>query len=205
MCDDYYLNVLQDKNNFKLIRKLTDEEYERFNKASIFMQKLNTKLYFFRMVDYDYIELKNFEKSYNDNINYYLISVNINEVIFSFFKLLNNYLSSVILFLNQYGANVKRDYEKDLVDEFNELHIEGMPKVESLNALVGNFVNLEYRLPNGNLVKFLDDSKTYLGNQLESEFGGDRCFGVIANMEFLLVCTYEENGSNPELVIYKKR
>lgn len=121
MCDDYYLNVLQDKNNFKLIRKLTDEEYERFNKASIFMQKLNTKLYFFRMVDYDYIELKNFEKSYNDNINYYLISVNINEVIFSFFKLLNNYLSSVILFLNQYGANVKRDYEKDLVDEFNEL------------------------------------------------------------------------------------
>lgn len=103
MCDDYYLNVLQDKNNFKLIRKLTDEEYERFNKASIFMQKLNTKLYFFRMVDYDYIELKNFEKSYNDNINYYPISVNINEVIFSFFKLLNNYLSSVILFLNQYG------------------------------------------------------------------------------------------------------
>ena len=74
-----------------------------------------------------------------------------------------------------------------------------------LNALVGNFVNLEYRLPNGNLVKFLDDSKKYLGNQLESEFGGDRCFGVIANMEFLLVGTYEENGSNPELVSYKKR
>lgn len=121
MSDDYYLNVLQEKNNFKLIRKLTDEEYERFNKASIFMQKLTTKLYFFRMVDYDYIELKNFEKSYNDNINYYPLSENVNEVIFSFFKLLNNYLSSVTLFLNQYGANVKRDYEKELVVEFNEL------------------------------------------------------------------------------------
>jgi len=121
MGDDYYLNVLHEKNNFKLIRKLTDEEYERFNKASIFMQKLNTKLYFFRMVDYDYIELKNFEKLYNDNINYYPLSVNFNDIIFSFFKLLNNYLSSVILFLNQYGANVKRDYEKELVDEFNEL------------------------------------------------------------------------------------
>lgn len=109
------------KNNFKLIRKLTAEEYEKFNKASIFMQKLNTKLYFFRMVDYDYIELKNFEKSYNDNINYYPLSVNVNEIIFSFFKLLNNYLSSVTLFLNQYEVNVKRDYDKELLDEFNDL------------------------------------------------------------------------------------
>ena len=28
---------------------------------------------------------------------------------------------------------------------------------------------------------------------------------IAANMDFLLVCTYEENGENPELVIYKKR
>lgn len=97
------------------------------------------------------------------------------------------------------------ELKKQLIKEINELHVEGMPKLEKLNALVGGFVNLEYRLPNGNSVKFLDDSKTYLGNQLGCEFGGNRCFGVIANMEFLLVCTYEENGANPELVIYKKR
>ncbi|MBQ7795025.1 MAG: helix-turn-helix domain-containing protein [Lachnospiraceae bacterium] len=97
------------------------------------------------------------------------------------------------------------EFKSQLIDEFNALHIEGMPKVENLNALVGGFVNLEYTLPNGNIVKFLDDGATYLGNQLECEFGGDRCFGIIANMDFLLVCTYEENGSNPELVIYKKR
>ena len=36
-------------------------------------------------------------------------------------------------------------------------------------------------------------------------FGGGRCFGLVANMDFLLVCTYEENGENPELVLYKKR
>jgi hypothetical protein len=53
-------------------------------------------------------------------------------------------------------------------------------------------------------VKFLEDKQTYLGSQLESEFGG-RCFGVAANMDFLLICTYEENGENPELLIYKKR
>ncbi|MCR5736068.1 MAG: helix-turn-helix domain-containing protein [Eubacterium sp.] len=96
-------------------------------------------------------------------------------------------------------------FKKQLIDEINELHVEGMPKVESLNALVGRFVNLEYRLPNGTHVKFLDDQTTYLGNQLESEFGGDRCFGVLANMDFILVCTYEAEGENPELVIYKKR
>jgi len=46
---------------------------------------------------------------------------------------------------------------------------------------------------------------TYLGNQLESEFGEDRCFGVLASMDFILVCTYEAEGANPELVLYKKR
>jgi len=96
-------------------------------------------------------------------------------------------------------------FKKQIIDEFNDLHIEGMPKVESLNALLGNFINLEYRLPNGKMIKFLDDAATYLGNQLECEFGGDRCFGLVANMDFLLVCTYEKNGMNPELLIYKKR
>ena len=54
-------------------------------------------------------------------------------------------------------------------------------------------------------MKFLDDNTTYLGNQLEPEFGGDRCFGVLANMDFILICTYECEGANPELVLYKKR
>ena len=96
-------------------------------------------------------------------------------------------------------------FKKQLIDEINALNIEGMPKLDKLNALVGSYVNLEYRLPGGQSVKFLDDGTTYLGNQLECEFGGDRCFGVLANMDFILVCTYGEGGSNPELVLYKKR
>ena len=63
-----------------------------------------------------------------------------------------------------------------------------------LNALVRKYVNLEYTLPNGEKVKFLDDQKTYLGNQMESEFGGDKCFGILASMDFILVCTYEKDG-----------
>jgi hypothetical protein len=92
-----------------------------------------------------------------------------------------------------------------LINEINNLHIDGLPRVDKLNALVGKYVNLEYTLPNGQKVKFLDDQKTYLGNQLVSEFGGDRCFGILASMDFILVCTYEKDGENPELSIYKKR
>ena len=54
-------------------------------------------------------------------------------------------------------------------------------------------------------MKILDDEATYPGNQLECSFSVDRHFGIVANMDFLLVCTCEENGENPELVMYKKR
>ena len=97
------------------------------------------------------------------------------------------------------------DFKRQLIEEINALHIEGMPRLEKLNALVGSFVNLEYPLPSGMKAKFLNDQTTYLGNQLESEFGGERCFGVLACMDFILISTYEKDGLNPELVLYKKR
>ena len=96
-------------------------------------------------------------------------------------------------------------FKEQLIKEINDLQIDGLPKVDKLYALSGETVNLEYTLPNGQHVKFLDDQKTYLGNQLEPEFEGDRCFGVLANMDFIMVCTYEKDGENPELMIYKKR
>ena len=96
-------------------------------------------------------------------------------------------------------------FKRQLIEEINGLHIEGMPEVTKLNALVGKFVNLEYKLPNGLTVKYLDDQTTYLGNQLESEIIDGLCFGVIANMDFILICSYESEGANPELILYKKR
>lgn len=103
------------------------------------------------------------------------------------------------------GAEKFEDFKHKLMEEINALNIDGMPKVEKLNALVGGYINLDYRLPNGKIVKFLDDNATYLGNQLDCELGGNRCFGIAANMDFILICTYEANGENPELVTYKKR
>ena len=106
---------------------------------------------------------------------------------------------------NLSGAKEFEVFKEQLIGEINALCIEGMPKLERLNALVGGYINLEYRLPNGKCVKFLNDEATYLGNQLECEFGGERCFGIAANADFIMVSTYEKNGENPELVIYKKR
>lgn len=108
-------------------------------------------------------------------------------------------------FKNLDGAEKFEEFKSRLIEEINSLRVDGMPKVKKLNALVGGYVNLEYRLPNGKTVKFLDDNATYLGNQLESELGGERCFGILANIDFILISTYEADGKNPELVIYKKR
>ena len=98
--------------------------------------------------------------------------------------------------------------KKEIIEELNSLKIEGMPIIEDLYPLHGEFVNMEYPLPNGEQVKLLNDNEAYLGNQLECIFNDNDnklCFGVLANMSFLLVCQYEENGINPEIIIYKKR
>ena len=105
----------------------------------------------------------------------------------------------------------KENYEifkKQLIDEINELHIPGMPKIEDLNPLNGTFVNLKYPLPNGKTIQLLDNDEIYLGNQVESEFNDGeilRCYGIIANVDFILVSEYGPNGINPEIIIYKKR
>lgn len=95
-----------------------------------------------------------------------------------------------------------------LINEFNALQIEGMPTVTELYALNGAFVNLEYPLPNGKTVKLLDDSDIYLGTQVECLFCDDttpRCFGLVAGMDFLLVCEYGINCADPQIVVYKRR
>ena len=105
----------------------------------------------------------------------------------------------------------KKNFEilkEQIIEEFNNLNIEGMPEIKELYSLHGNYINLEYRLPNGKKIKFLDDNELYLGNQVECEFSDGetkKCFGLVANMNFLLVCEYEENGINQELIVFKRR
>lgn len=94
--------------------------------------------------------------------------------------------------------------EARLIEEFNALGIEDMPKVTSLNALKGSFVNLEYLFPGGQRSKLWDDNRIYLGNQLPKA-DGRRCYGLAADERFLCVCEYGADGKDPEIVVFKRR
>ena len=79
-----------------------------------------------------------------------------------------------------------------------------MPEVTGLNTLPGSYVNLQYVLPGGQEVKFWRDDRVYLGNQLE-KLGSGRCYGLLADEKYLMVCEYGQDGADPEIIIFKKR
>ncbi len=54
------------------------------------------------------------------------------------------------------------------------------------------------------MLLFLDDTKIYLGSQIEFADIGV-CYGVAADTGFILLCSYSVNGSEPELIAYRKR
>lgn len=94
--------------------------------------------------------------------------------------------------------------KEELITEFNALGIEDMEEVKSLNALSGAYVNLAYKLPGGQEIRFWDDSRIYLGNQVGKK-DSDRCYGLTADENYLLVCEYGEGGADAEIVVYKRR
>lgn len=96
------------------------------------------------------------------------------------------------------------ELKTQLIKEFNELGINDMPEITELYALVGGFVNLEYELPGGQKIKFWDDRRVYLGNQVEKK-DSERCYGLTADENYLLVCEYGCNGADPEIIVYKRR
>lgn len=101
------------------------------------------------------------------------------------------------------GCNALPDMKSNLINEINSLGIEGL-NVSELYLLNGNYVNLTYPLSNHTTVQFLNDKDVYFGSQIEKA-DSDRCYGVVANEEFILVCEYGCDGTNPELLLYKRR
>lgn len=104
------------------------------------------------------------------------------------------------------GSDSYRQFKQKLIDEINDINIEGMQKVTELYPLVGSYVNLEYPFPGGR-TKLLSDDEVYLGAQVKDMLDPNKkmCYGVIARESFMLVCRYGQNGADPELVIYKSR
>lgn len=103
-------------------------------------------------------------------------------------------------------AERNRNYpelKQQLIEEINALGIDGLI-VDDLNLLTGAYVNLKYPLSNGTAVSFLNDKDIYLGNQIE-RLVSERCYGVVADERFILVCEYGCNAADPEIVLYKRR
>ena len=101
------------------------------------------------------------------------------------------------------GMEAWESWKHAAMAELNALCIPDL-QIDSLVPLNGFYVNLEYRLPNGQAVKLLEDNKVYLGTQIERSCQ-ERCYGVIADEAYLLVCEYGCNGADPEIVCYKRR
>ena len=96
------------------------------------------------------------------------------------------------------------EYKKNLMKEFNSLKVKGMPKVTKLYELKGSFINLKYKLQNDKEISFWNNNDIYLGTQLEKE-DSNKCFGLVASANYLMISEYEENGDNPKIVIFKER
>lgn len=101
------------------------------------------------------------------------------------------------------GVSALNEFKEKLLVAFNALYIQDMEEVTELHALKGSYGNIEYALPNGQIVKFWDDNKIYLGNQLHKE-GSDRCYGIIADEKYLMVSEYSDYGANAEIIVFKR-
>lgn len=101
------------------------------------------------------------------------------------------------------GESVLCEYKKNLIAAFNVLNIQDMEEVTELHALKGSLINIEYAMPNGQIVKFWDDNRIYLGNQLPKKDSG-RCYGVIADEQYLMVSEYSGYGDDAEIIVFKR-
>ena len=105
--------------------------------------------------------------------------------------------------ISREGPEAFADWKRATMAELNAFNLPDL-QLDDLHLLNGFYVNLEYRLPNGQAVKLLEDNKVYLGNQIERP-GQERCYGVVADETYLLVCEYGCNGADPQIVCYKRR
>lgn len=101
------------------------------------------------------------------------------------------------------GEGALRELKKRLVAAFNRLDLPDMEEVTELYALKGSVVNMEYTLSNGETVRFWEDDKIYLGCQLPKQ-GSDRCYGLTADEQYLMVSEYSSYGADAEIIVYKQ-
>ena len=86
-----------------------------------------------------------------------------------------------------------------LIQRLHSLGIEELKTINKLNLLKGDYINLECVLPNGRKAKVLDDDKSYYGTQVEIQ-NSDRCLGIAANEQQIVIFEYGCAGKDAELI-----
>lgn len=92
--------------------------------------------------------------------------------------------------------------KEKLLAEIKALGIKEFDGLKSLNLLDGSYLNLEVELPSGVKTKLLDDNKKYYANQIDIA-DSDKCYGVAADENFIVVYRYGCEGKNAELILIK--
>lgn len=93
--------------------------------------------------------------------------------------------------------------KEELIRKFNELGIHDMAEVTELYELKGDFINLEYELPSGQIAKFWNDNKMYYGAEICKK-NSVRCYGLAADEKYIMVCEYGNGGADAEIVVFKR-
>ena len=100
------------------------------------------------------------------------------------------------------GMELFNSKKKEYVDLINSFQIKGL-RIEDLNLLNGDYINLEYDLDNGSSFRLLNFRDVYFANQVEIK-NSDLCYGVAINEDIVVISKYGTNGINPQLILYKK-
>lgn len=98
---------------------------------------------------------------------------------------------------------MEKTKKDELIKLFNELHIPDMEEVKELYRLEGAYINLNCRLPNGEMAQILNDAQIYYGAELCKK-GSERCYGLATDGKQLVVYEYGNGGSDAELVLWKR-
>mgnify|MGYP000761556996 CR=1 FL=1 len=94
-------------------------------------------------------------------------------------------------------------YKAQLLAAFHNLPIRELGQVQKLYSLKGAYINLPCRLPNGQVVKFWEDDRIYLGNQVPKG-EENRFYGLAADETYLLVCEYGLQDQVANLVAFQR-
>ena len=139
-----------------------------------------------------------FVEEYNKNTGRHLTCCEYKEVLRQFYPTLKRWNLP-----KDRIPHANHPMKKVFIEEVNALGIKGL-HIENLFVLQGSFINQEYKL-NGNSVFLLDNNATYWGTQVQKPNSEGRCFGIACDEKYILVSEYGKDGSDPEIVMLKRR